>query len=246
MSKAILVTLFVFFCCVPAWTQIVESDLPPVLELFDEPARELGISKPLALAIAGVESGLSPWVLNIEGQPFKFDSKEKALEKAGEAWAAGKSFDLGLMQVNSQWLRRFGISPEAALDPLANIYFGGWLLKQEIARHGDIRAAIGAYHSPTPARASRYADQVMAALERGPQPAKSSARLSEAKPQGMVGKDLLPGSHEHKMLLRTDPLMAPAGSSMVIVSQKAGLPTPASMKAAATRPENSMKVTVKK
>ena len=168
MSKALAVFMLIFFCCIPAGAQVVENGLPPVLELFEEPARELGISKPLALAIAGVESGLSPWVLNIEGQPFRFDSKEEALEKAGQAWAAGQSFDLGLMQVNSQWLRRFGISPEAALDPLANIYFGGWILKQEIDRHGDLRAAIGAYHSPTPARASRYADQVMAALKKGP------------------------------------------------------------------------------
>ena len=222
MSKAI--AIFMLLCCsAPAWAEVVESDFPPVLELFEAPARELGFPKSLAVAIAGVESGLSPWVLNVEGHPFRFDSKEKALEKAGQAWAAGQSFDLGLMQVNSQWLRRYGISPEAALDPLANIYFGGWILKQEIERHrGDIRAAVGAYHSPTPARASRYADQVMDALKRGPQPAK------------MI-KKIVPAAEAPETIM-------PSGSNMLVVSQKLGLAVTESMKASATSPSKTMKV----
>lgn len=166
------IALFVWFCCAPAWAQVVESDLPSVLELFEAPAMELGAPRELTVAIAGIESGLSPWALNIEGRPFRFDSKEKALEKAGEAWAAGRSFDVGLMQVNNWWLRRYGVSLEAALDPAANVYFGSWILRQEIDRRGDLRAAVGAYHSPTPARASHYADQVMEALKQGPQPVK--------------------------------------------------------------------------
>ena len=232
MSRIAILFLALCLASVPASAEIIEVDLPPIQELFDEPARELGISKSLAVAIASVESGLKPWVLNIEGQPFRFDSKEKALAMAEEALAAGKSFDVGLMQVNSQWLRRFDIPLEAALDPLANIYFGGWILKQEIARHGDIKSAIGAYHSPTPARASRYADQVMDALERGPQSAKT-AKSSTKQPDSTAGQAVAEES-------------APSGSAMLISSQSSGLVIPASMKASATAPANSMKVEVKK
>ena len=235
MSKAI-VTFLLFVGCISIGPPAV-AQMPPVLDLFEAPALELGVSRELTVAIAGVESGFSPWVLNIEGQPFRFDSKEKALEKAGEAWAAGRSFDLGLMQVNSQWLRRFGISPEAALDPLANVYFGSWILKQEIDRHGDIRAAIGAYHSPTPARASQYADQVMEALKRGPQPAGRSAGIS----QKTVPDQSAEGRGEHQVL---GPV-PPAGSGMLVASPKASLATPESMKAAATLPEGSMKIKAK-
>ncbi|MDL2226628.1 lytic transglycosylase domain-containing protein [Deltaproteobacteria bacterium OttesenSCG-928-M10] len=226
MSKAIVIFLL-FFGGISIGPPLAAQ--MPVLELFEAPALELGVSRELTVAIAGVESGLSPWVLNIEGQPFRFDSKEKALEKAVEAWTAGQSFDLGLMQVNSQWLRRFDISPEAALDPLANVYFGSWILKQEIDRHGDIRAAIGAYHSPTPARASRYADQVMEALKRGPQPVKRSAGTSQ----------------KAVSVQEVSALASPAASGMLVASPKAGLAVPDSMKAAATLPEGSMKIKAK-
>lgn len=152
-----------------------------VLDLFAAPAAEMAIPKSVALAIAKVESGLRPWVLNIEGQPFRFDSKEKALEKAQEALAAGSSFDVGLMQINVWWLRRYDISLEAALDPVANVYFGGWILKQELDRNGgDLKRAVGAYHSPTPARASHYADQVMSALQNGPITAPKAAKIDLA------------------------------------------------------------------
>jgi len=193
--KAVLLSLVIWLTCSPAWGEVVASDLPPVVALFEAPSLELAIPQPLALAIAGVESGLRPWVLNIEGQPFRFDSKEEALAKAREAWAAGQSFDVGLMQVNSWWLQRYDIFLEAALDPLANIYFGGWILKQEIDRHGgDLRAAIGAYHSPNPARASHYADQVMAALTRGPQPVKAPVKKSASPTEIEAEKEARPGN----------------------------------------------------
>lgn len=242
MSKAIAIFLL-FFGCISIGPPAV-AQMPPVLELFEAPALELGVSKDVTVAIAGVESGLSPWVLNIEGQPFRFDSKEKALEKAREAWGAGRSFDLGLMQVNNWWLKRYGVSLEAALDPAANVYFGSWILKQEIDRRGDLRAAAGAYHSPSPARANHYADQVMEALKRGPQPAEAPAEgPPKAKAQG-AGADQPPEAPEkrRRMLVAAEKPQAPSGAAMIVVTKKAGPAIPESMKAAATLPDNSMKV----
>ncbi len=102
------------------------------------------------------------------------------MAKAEEARAGGRSFDVGLMQVNNWWLKKYDISLEAALDPAANVYFGAWILKEELRRHGSLRAAVGAYHSPTAFRANRYADQVMAALE-GKTPKKSASKTRQIK-----------------------------------------------------------------
>jgi hypothetical protein len=243
-----LVFVITFFLCVPSWAQAEGLDQPSAQELFDRPARELGVPKSLALAIGWVESRLKPWTLNIEGQSLWFDSKEKALAEATEALEAGRSFDVGLMQVNSQWLRRYDIPLEAALDPVANVYFGGWILKKEIERFGgDLRAAVGAYHSPTKARAEHYADMVKAALERGPQRApRQTAGPAKPKEQDIVAKQLRQGLAGHKMLVLAEGRMSPSGSEMVIQSPRAGLAVPDSMKAAATRPADSMKVSARK
>lgn len=182
MRLVLIATLFISVCR-PASAGSIEKDLPPMLELFEAPCRELEIPCPVTMAIAKVESGFHPWSLNIEGRGFKFKTKNDALTKARQALSAGRSFDVGLMQVNSWWLKRYEIPLEAALDPLANIYLGGWILKTEIARHKNLRAAVGAYHSPKPDKARRYADVVMAALERGPvMPSSKKA----AKPKAMA------------------------------------------------------------
>lgn len=140
----------------------------PLFPMFAEAAHTWGVPAAWTQAIAHVESGLSPWALNIEGKGYRFDSKEKALAKAKEAEAEGRSFDSGVMQVNNFWLKKYGIPLEAALDPLANIYLGSWILKQEIARHGERWNAVGAYHSPNEDRGRRYAEMVKDALGKGP------------------------------------------------------------------------------
>jgi soluble lytic murein transglycosylase-like protein len=140
----------------------------PLASMFEEAAHIWEVPAALTQAIARVESGLSPWALNIEGKGYHYDSKEKALAKAKEAEAEGRSFDSGIMQVNNFWLKKYGIPLEAALDPLANIYLGSWILKQEIDRHGESWGAVGAYHSPNKTRGRMYAEMVKDALAKGP------------------------------------------------------------------------------
>lgn len=170
MKTFIYILLFIFFLLRPVQGECADASFAGVDEMFDQPCLEMNVPKPLALAIAQVESGLRPWVLNVEGRSFRFDSKAEALAKALQAREAGRSFDVGIMQINNWWLDRYGITLEAALDPLANIYLGCWILKNEISRHSTLRQAIGAYHSPNPAKADRYAAQVLAALNGGPKP----------------------------------------------------------------------------
>lgn len=133
--------------------------------MFKEVADYWNIPQAWAEAISMAESRQHPWALNIEGVGYYFETKEQVLAAAEEAWAAGQSFDVGLMQVNSFWLKKYNIPLEAVFDPLANIYMGGYVLKEEIKQHGLTAQAIGAYHSPNPDRARRYAETVLSLLE---------------------------------------------------------------------------------
>ena len=146
------------------WSQPLSAARESFDAFFAEPAAEFGLPEGLLAAIARVESGLNPWAINIAGRGYQCISREEALARAQAAQAAGRSFDLGIMQINSWWLDKTGLSPEAILDPQANIRFGGWILKQEFERFGNVREAVGAYHSPWPHRAGPYADLVLAVL----------------------------------------------------------------------------------
>lgn len=238
-SLILILTLALAFWSQPLRAGNTETDLPPLADLFEVPCTALDIPKPLVLAIAEVESGLAPWTLNIEGRSFSLNSKEEALAKAREAWVAGRSFDTGLMQVNDWWLRKYGISPEAAIDPLANIYFGGWILKQELTRHnGDVEKAVGAYHSADPARADRYAKAVMSALERGQQPAQKSPNFKGAT------RESKPGRRRMSCDARPEKSFAAKSSPMLVSSRQKTLAQPQSMKSAGTAVQNPMKVKV--
>lgn len=59
--------------------------------------------------------------------------------------------DLGIMQINSSWLRvlePYGIDRRVLLEqPCTNIQVGAWILAQEVARFGYSWQAIGAYNA---------------------------------------------------------------------------------------------------
>lgn len=141
------------------------TDATGFKSMFKEVAAYWNIPQEWAEAIAMAESRQHPWTLNIEGVGYYFETKEQVLAAAEEAWAAGQSFDVGLMQINSFWLKKYNIPLEAVFDPLANIYMGGYVLKEEIKQHGLTAQAIDAYHSPNPDRARRYAETVLSLLE---------------------------------------------------------------------------------
>lgn len=133
-------------------------------DVFDGPCRKYGVPKTLALAIAMQESGGNPWAVNVAGKSYQPASKADALSIVRRAQE--KSYDIGLMQVNSQWLRRFHISPETAIEPRNNVLLGVWILASSIREHGMNWKAVGAYHSPTPARQQQYARLVARHLKK--------------------------------------------------------------------------------
>jgi len=157
-----LAVLLFSVLCLPSFVIAAEADLAP---LFQRVAAEVNLPLPLLRAIAHVESKGHPFALNVEGKTLFFARKDEAIAAARRASAAGKGFDAGVMQINSQWLTRFHIPLDAVFDPEANIWLGGWILGQNLRQHGDLKTAVARYHSPNVTRGNRYVSQVKAALE---------------------------------------------------------------------------------
>lgn len=111
----------------------------------------------LVEAIAVQESGLNPLAVNVAGKSYSPATREEAERIIQSAQASGKSFDVGLMQINSWWMERYDIPPASLLDPEINAAWGKWILAQEISRHGLNWLAVGKYHSPDTERGRRYA-----------------------------------------------------------------------------------------
>lgn len=119
-----------------------------LLPLFEYPSKKFGLPKALIMAIARQESYMAPWVLNLAGKDFHPRSRKEALAIAERALAAGMSFDVGIMQINSYWIRKYNLPLDKVLEPKNNVYIGCWILAQEVRRHGMNWRAVAYYHTP--------------------------------------------------------------------------------------------------
>lgn len=138
--------------------------------LFEMAGLTWDIPTPLIKAIAKTESNYHPWAVNIAGRSYYPETREEALNLVRSAVARKKSFDIGIMQLNSWWLKRLKLTPEQVLDPEPNILMGSWILAQELNRFGYHWKAIGSYHTPVdknPERARQYASKVLSKLGGG-------------------------------------------------------------------------------
>jgi soluble lytic murein transglycosylase-like protein len=109
-------------------------------------ARHYQINADLITAIIKTESDHQPDAININ---------------------TSGSEDVGLMQINSEWLPKikiFGYDRNSLFDPCTNITVGTWILAQEINRFGYSWKAVGAYNAgPSKSKESRrasYANRV--------------------------------------------------------------------------------------
>jgi len=128
-----------------------------IMAFLTLPVRAEDAPPGLLEAIARQESGENPLAVNVAGKDFAPANREEAMRIIRQAQAEGKSFDVGLFQVNSWWMERYHIPPESLLDPATNRKWGLFILAQEIARHGLNWQAVGKYHSPDRERGRRYA-----------------------------------------------------------------------------------------
>ena len=131
--KKIMILAFAALWLLPSWAGAEEADAAPAW---------------LVNAIIKHESGGNPFALNIAGKSFFPTTRADTMRLIHDAVAAGKSYDVGLMQINRFWIDKFGIQPEDLLTPAINRQWGKWILAEEIKRHGLTWIAVGKYHSP--------------------------------------------------------------------------------------------------
>lgn len=163
--KKSLIFLFIF---VLTPIQIAKADVVKV-EDFYHAGKHYKVAPELLIAIARTETNLHAWAVNVQGKSYFPKRKEEALQIARKAYKEKRSFDIGVMQINVWWLRKYNISLETAIEPKNNIIIGAFILKNEIIKHGLNWKAIASYHTPVyrnPNRAKYYASKVIKNLSK--------------------------------------------------------------------------------
>ncbi len=113
---------------------------------FEEAGNIYGISPALLRSIAVVESGLNADAVN--------------RNKNGSA-------DLGLMQINSEWLETFQIDREQLMsDPCYNVMTGARILKRCMDRYGYSWEAVGCYNARSQNKRVDYSWKIFREVEK--------------------------------------------------------------------------------
>ena len=99
---------------------------------FAEAAQRYSIPEGLLRAIAKVESGGNGAAMNLSHR------------------ARTKTWDIGLMQINSSWLPRLaklGIDEEKLKEPCQNLLVGAWILSHHLRESGADWNGVGSYNA---------------------------------------------------------------------------------------------------
>lgn len=119
--------------------------MPGYADCFADAAARYGVSEKLLRAIQVTE--------NRPGKANALSAKNN-----------DGSWDIGLMQINSSWLptlSKYGIGEKELLDRCINVNVGAWILSSNIASHGHVWKAVGAYNSPYEKSQRIYIRKVM-------------------------------------------------------------------------------------
>lgn len=112
---------------------------------FEEAEKAYGINQALIESIAKIESNLNP----------------KAVNKN-----LNGSIDIGLMQINSFWIKTLGLNADELIsNPCYNTMTGAKILKQCIERYGYTWEAVGCYNATSKHKRANYSWKVFKGLE---------------------------------------------------------------------------------
>ncbi len=128
-------------------------------------------------AIAGTESAFNPLAIhdNTMGLTLTAASRIAAISTARHMIAAGHSVDLGLMQINSANLTRFGLTVRSAFNACASLGAAGQLLMTDYRPAGSpgadqaaLQTAFSRYNTGSPVQGFQngYVQRVVATARR--------------------------------------------------------------------------------
>jgi hypothetical protein len=155
------ISLCIFlFSSVPCSAEMV-SKLPLCKEIIARQETKKHIPRDLLKAIAIVESGISPWIVNAHGGAHNFSTKNEAVKYIRKLVDDGvKNIGVGCMQLHYfSHHHSFG-SVEQMLEPEKNIAYAATLLKKLEGRYGSMDKAVKMYHSASPFYHNPYKNRV--------------------------------------------------------------------------------------
>jgi len=130
--------------CSPPATAGPPIKAAPASDPYTAAAHAAGVPLDLLVAVAGSESGFHPLALNIKGREIYC----RSLAEAKRILSTTDNVDIGLMQINWPfWGRRLGVSKYDLLDPKSNLLYGARILKEPLARGGNIWRRVSDYHA---------------------------------------------------------------------------------------------------
>ena len=135
-----------------------------------------GLPENILLSISRVESGYKkvggitrawPWTLNAGGDSAYFQTKEAALSSLKDRIKKGvTNIDVGCMQLNYRWHKKFFKSLSDMISPTKNVDYGAKFLKKLHKRHGSWEKAVKYYHSSKSKFNVKYYRKVRAVWKR--------------------------------------------------------------------------------
>jgi len=124
-------------------------------------------------AIIEVESAGNPLAIldNATGKSYKPKDRAQAVQIAGDLLAQGHSLDMGLMQINSQHLKKRNIDYRQLFDPCLNIRAGTTILAEFYRLHTRnnpqdspdliLLKSLSSYNTGTQYRGRKYVSKIL-------------------------------------------------------------------------------------
>ena len=144
--------------------------------LAKDAEKKYGLPENILLSISRVESGYQkvdgvtrawPWTLNAGGDSAYFQTKEAALSSLNSRIKRGATnIDVGCMQLNYRWHKKFFKSLSDMISPTKNVDYGARFLKKLHQRHGSWEKAVKYYHSSKSKFNVKYYRKVKAVWKR--------------------------------------------------------------------------------
>lgn len=145
---------------------IILLSLPSIVNAFcfDEQEGIYGINSKLLRSIAETESNLNT----------------KVIHKNQDG-----SFDIGLMQINSSWIRPLGLDRQRLIsDPCYNVSTGARILSTCIEKHGYTWEAVGCYNAVSKGKRQKYSRKVYSQLKKYGKLQKAACKELAANAEG--------------------------------------------------------------